>query len=262
MVKMKNIKRSIISILLITVVLASLFTGFRSTSTNAATNTPTPTKAPTVKKVPTPTKAPTKKAPTKKIPTKKTPTPTKTPTVKKTPTTVQGTGKDIVFEAEYVNLSGKMGAGPSNISYETTMVFAGKNASNGYFLGDLNKTNLFFDFVINSSKADTAKLSLALGSQIGALRLSPNNFEISVNGLPIKYTAFNVADSSDSVERTFKSFNIGTINLKEGKNTITLTVLENEYLNGGTGAPIIDCIKLNSDAKLTWSPVTSNTNGK
>ena len=62
----------------------------------------------------------------------------------------------------------------------------------------------------------------------------------------------------EAVYKKFKKYDIGTVNLVAGKNTVTLTIGENDYVNGKSGGPSIDAIFLTTEASLTWTPVTDN----
>ena len=53
-----------------------------------------------------------------------------------------------------------------------------------------------------------------------------------------------------------------TRRLKAGKNTVTLKILANDFRNGQTGGPTIDCMKVTTTATLTWDPKTDNPSRK
>ena len=163
-----------------------------------------------------------------------------------------------IFEAEYVDLTDKAGAGPSNAALETELVLADAQASNEHYIGYTYFTGLFFDFVITSDAAQEATVAITLGSDLGATKINAEAFEIAVNGTPIAFAEFRLPDSSGKVNKVFKAYDLGTAQLAQGENTITLKILQNELYNGGTGGPLIDCITLHTAATLTWEPHEDN----
>ena len=46
-------------------------------------------------------------------------------------------------------------------------------------------------------------------------------------------------------------------------NTVTLTVKDNTLKDGNSiGAPLIDCIRITTDAALTWEPLVDNPDNR
>lgn len=162
------------------------------------------------------------------------------------------------FEAEFVDLTDKAGAGPSNAALETELVLADASASNGHYIGYTYFTDLFFDFVFTADSAKEATLKVVMGSDLGAAKMNPSVLEIAFNDAVLSYDEFKLSDSSGKVNKVFKVYDIGQVNLVEGENKVTIRVLENELYNGATGGPLIDCIVLDTQAALSWSPVESN----
>jgi|GEM_PF-2924007 len=169
-------------------------------------------------------------------------------------------GEVYQFEAEYVDLTDKAGAGPSNAAMETELVLADANASNGYYIGYTYFADLYFDFNITADADGEANLEIVMASDLGAVSIGPSVFEISVNDTIISYDEFKLSDSSGKINKVFGTYTISKVNLVAGENKITLKILSNELYNGGTGGPLIDCIILETPAVLSWSPVTSNVN--
>ena len=194
------------------------------------------------------------------------------------------------FEAEAIDFTGKSGFGTSTSSYEEQMIYDGAyirggpdNVSNGFFVRELYYNGATLDFVITSSKAVTdAVLDLRVSSESYRFftvkevdnkeynYLSKDEFRIAVNAdldndnMPTSWLDYgglympmgNLEDKEDlSDNKTpFEECRISTsISLNEGDNYITLWVSNNND-HGGTfhaEAPIIDCIYLYSDAKLS-----------
>ena len=58
--------------------------------------------------------------------------------------------------------------------------------------------------------------------------------------------------------QNFKLRTIGNISIKQGENTIVLKPQNNKHLNGTVSAPSVDCLKLTTDAKLTFDAHEDN----
>lgn len=162
------------------------------------------------------------------------------------------------FEAEFVDLADKAGAGPSNAALETELVLADSGASNGHYIGYTYFTDLYFDFVFTSDSAKEAVLKVVMGSDLGAATMNPAVFEISLNETVLSYSDVKLSDSSGKLNKVFKEYEIGKVNLVEGENKVTLRILENELYNGATGGPLIDCVIVDTEAVLHWNPIESN----
>ena len=107
------------------------------------------------------------------------------------------------------------------------------------------------DFYIQSTKT------------IGVLEEEPV-YTVKVNDVALQYANISFTDVPSQSENTllpFTDFIISVnVNLVEGKNTIAL-ITDNALLMGGTmgaTAPMVDCIKINTYAILTWNPILDN----
>ena len=177
-----------------------------------------------------------------------------------------GMTSEFVMEAEYINLDGVTGAGLSSNQEGVSMIYGdGTDAqkqmwSNGYYVGYTYTTNLQLDFVFTSDKVTTGTLVLMLGSELGDLSISDSDFAVLVNGEKQNFSGWFVENSADMSQAKFSKCTLpGAINIKAGENTISLVILENKFKGGSaTGGPMIDCLKITSDAGLTWSPKTDN----
>ena len=175
-----------------------------------------------------------------------------------------GSQNTFTFEAEYVYLDDFMGAGISNSGEGVNNIYGDglqsdidKGWSNGYFLGNTYAKNSI-TFEITADKSATGKLVLRLASELGNMSLNNDVFGIEVNGVAVDY-AITVTNSS-SGNYDFVDYPIGAnINLTEGTNKITLTVKDNTLKDGNSiGAPLIDCIRITTDAQLSWEPLEDN----
>lgn len=171
-----------------------------------------------------------------------------------------GGAKAYTFEAEYVDLSGVVGQGISGANAGIGMIHEGSKASNGYYLTDMYRTGCSVSFVITSDQEATATMKLSLGNAFAQMRLS-DVFDITVNGNAVaqKSSLRVAADDVASPGTEFAEYTISTsVTLSAGENTVTFTVKENDYCNGGSGAPEFDAMILTTEATLTWSPLESN----
>ena len=182
-----------------------------------------------------------------------------------------------VFEAEYVNLAGKNGAGWSGGAAGTAMITkdtitedpdlgTNANASNGYYLTYLYSYGLFIDFEITSDRATEATLILRLSAeQRDPFVITDDEYLVTLNGNKVNYGSITMLGAYAALQQRklpFEDVISITINLVEGKNVIRF-LTNNQNSMGGTmdaTAPLMDCIKIDTIAMLTWSPVLDNLN--
>ena len=132
----------------------------------------------------------------------------------------------------------------------------------------LKGCSLTFEIVSESNVTD-ATLSLRLSGEIvNAFTLNSDDFTVVLNGNKINYGSIlidGIPTGVGSGAAAFRDFKIGeNLTLKEGINTIVLTVNNNKPLTGTDGnvaggkisatAPLIDCIKITTAAQLSWTP--------
>lgn len=183
--------------------------------------------------------------------------------------TVMAAGVNLyTFEAALTDLDNVSGGGLSGNPAGKNMIVKGASAAdtisniNGThaFVGSLHKMGVTITYNFNSTAAATGKLKLSIGEDLaGAIHSwGPSQFEIKVNDIVVTYTPFELYRESASTLIDFELHEIGTINLLSGANTITLSVKANEYYNGATGGPALDCIQIETTAELSWVPKTTN----
>lgn len=188
-----------------------------------------------------------------------------------------------VFEAEYVDVSGLEGKGfsnnaagidmispdtPDNDDYEIIIGQPGKSkASNGFYLNYLYSKGITVTFNITSDVEVTdATLIMRLsGEFVETVECTDEEWVVKVNGEQIKYGGFKITgidtDKANEVKKEFKDFTVTTsLHLVAGENVITFTVNNNRSMGGTASAtaPLFDCIKIDTTAKLTWNPVKEN----
>lgn len=180
-----------------------------------------------------------------------------------------------IFEAEYVNLAGKNGAGWSGGAAGVAMITkdtitdnpelgTNANASNGFFLSYLYSYGLFIDFVITSDRATTATLILRFSAeQKDPFVITDDEYLITLNGTKVNYGSITMNGAFAALQQQklpFSDVMSINVNLVQGTNTLRF-LTNNQNTMGGTmdaTAPLIDCIKLDTTAYLTWNPVLEN----
>ncbi|HCB66493.1 MAG: hypothetical protein A2009_02030 [Tenericutes bacterium GWD2_38_27] len=187
--------------------------------------------------------------------------------------------KTNVFEAEYLDFSDFFGWGFSGNATGTDAIVEDATgvgqASNGRFVTYLYGKGITLLYEIYSDRnVSNVTLTLRLSGEvmdfyiqstktIGVLEEEPV-YTVKVNDVALQYANISFTDVPSQSENTllpFTDFIISVnVNLVEGKNTIAL-ITDNALLMGGTmgaTAPMVDCIKINTYAILTWNPILDN----
>ena len=120
-------------------------------------------------------------------------------------------------------------------------------------------------YLASDMETDNAELILSLAAEFSEMELNPSMYEISVNDEAISYSPVSLKLVENSQQGVFADYSIGKVHLKEGANLIRLKTINSEPL-GGTltaTAPIIDALKLETDAVVIWDgnyglPKTNN----
>lgn len=165
-----------------------------------------------------------------------------------------------VMEAELTNLDGLQGSGWSGGASGANMIQMFPDASNMRAVGYTYMEGLTFTFRFDSDKqVSDAALYVSLSSEIGTVTFNPSNFGILLNGTEINYADMTVTGTTNVVS-AFKEYAAASgLTLNEGENVVQL-VIRNNLLIGGEriGGPIIDCIRVETSANLTWQPYSYN----
>ncbi len=168
------------------------------------------------------------------------------------------------FEGEYVNLTGKKGAGYSSAPGGTDLIQKTAAASGGFFLGYLNCA-IDFEFVVTAEQATSATLVLNLGSEVGNFTYDSQMFSITVNGEELDYTPFDVKQiGADTSDFGFTRIEVGTIDLRAGENVIEFAIHDSDKATGTFNAVgcLFDYMELADCTGLSWRPRVGNVSGK
>ena len=177
-----------------------------------------------------------------------------------------GGRSDYIMEAEYVDIVNVVGSGLSSDQSGYNLIYGDGTQeqkdlgwSSGYYVGYTYTTQFKLDFVFSADKASTATIIIRLGSELGNILLTPDIFEVSLNGTPINYASMTIQNSESMATMKFYDKTLtNNAALVAGENTISVRVLENDLRGSTTGGPTIDCIKIQTDAKLTLTEHTDN----
>lgn len=185
-----------------------------------------------------------------------------------------------VFEAEYTDLDDVVGSsisgapqGPGIIVKEMDWhgAYLNADASNGFYLSYLynNGIRIFFD--ITSDRQTNAILWVRLSNEFEPMYLTDQTYLMKVNGEPLSFDPFYPSSimfepGSDywwhlgGLLVPFDDYLGLEIVLNKGLNRIELITNNSESVGGTLNAvaPVVDCIKLDTTAKLTWEPRYDN----
>ncbi|NLN50450.1 MAG: hypothetical protein GX149_02370 [Acholeplasmataceae bacterium] len=175
------------------------------------------------------------------------------------------TTKTYVMEAEYINLDDIVGAGISSEMSGVNMIYGegtkeekNKGWSEGYYIGFTYSEGISFDFEFTSDLKTRAAIIVRLGSEIGDITFDSSSLAVKLNGEAIEYEGILV-QGSGMMDMVFQDFTItNNVELLEGKNVISIEILDNDLRNGQIAGPMIDCIKVRTNAKLEWEEKLDN----
>lgn len=162
-----------------------------------------------------------------------------------------------IFEAEHTDLLDKAGPGYSGENAGAGMIVTNTNigASGDKFVAYQCKNGNSLEFYLASDEAvQDATLIVRFAAEYASMTLTPEIYQISVNGTPLDYEDIVLTLPDGAQQSQFADFAITGVSLKEGENLIQLKTDNNIGL-GGTltaTAPIIDCIKVTTTAVVIW----------
>lgn len=92
--------------------------------------------------------------------------------------------------------------------------------------------------------------------------MDSKSFSVIVNGEELEYSGMYIANSDINVAKFYDKAVAEGFTLKQGSNTIQLRVNANTIRGGNSrGGPLIDSVKVSTDASLTRTPKTENVSG-
>ena len=155
-----------------------------------------------------------------------------------------------------VNLNQKAGPGYSGENAGISMIVTNKDvqASNEKFVAYQCRYGNSLEFNLASDGEADAVLYVRLAAEFSDMTLTPDIYEISVNGEPLQYKDISLTMAEGSQQGTFEDYLVGTVHLNKGENLIQLKTVNHEAL-GGTltaTAPIIDSIRVETEAVVIW----------
>ena len=168
---------------------------------------------------------------------------------------------EFTFEAEDTDLTDKSGPSWSGTAEERSMIqfVEGIGASGNRFVGYQYQKDCSLEFYIASDVAvDNAVLKISIASEIGDFTLDSDKYQIKVNGTVVPYTPINLESPGINQKGQFATYTIGNISLKAGENFIQLVTNNSATFQGATYkayAPMVDCLKIETDAILYWDEV-------
>lgn len=171
-----------------------------------------------------------------------------------------------VFEAEDTNLTGKTGPAVSGTANEIGMIMMkeDRNCSNDRCVGYLYAFGNSLEFYIASdAEVNNATIEVCLSAEMGNVSMDSSNYGIYLNDQKLDYNPIVIDDvpEFDTVLYiadcpNFRSYVVAEgVTLKQGANLVKLVTENNESYPGSTmtaHAPLVDCIKVTTDAVLTW----------
>lgn len=164
-----------------------------------------------------------------------------------------------VFEAENTDLSEKKGPGYSGENAGFGMAQddpQNLGASGGKSVSYMYKYGNSLEFYVASDQdVSNVTLTVRLACEYNNILLKPDIYEISVNGQPINYSDINLTLLAGKEFGNFNDYVVSTtVNLKKGENLIQLKTINNISMGPTlfSTAPVIDCIKLTTDAVIIW----------
>lgn len=175
--------------------------------------------------------------------------------------------KTYTIEAEYIDIENVIGSGLSSDQSGYQMIYGdGTEAqkklgwSGGYYVGYTYSPECVMEFVFNSDKETTGTIVIRLGSEIGdSMFLTPDKLDLSLNGTSINYGSFSLTSVNDLSKMTFKDCTvINNAKILKGENKFVFSVKQNDIRGTQTGGPTVDCVKITTDAVITYDAKTDN----
>ncbi len=176
----------------------------------------------------------------------------------------EGLEDAFVMEAEYVDFFGLSGPGLSSSATELEMILSDLTgawkASEKHYVGYTHAPDITFTYEFTSDKETKGVLALRLASDQGDIPNYGNQaLGITINGENFPFDAKFTLSGKE-----FQDFIISEdFPIQEGDNVLELTVLQSDVFQASFGSfvtfgPLFDCVKIKTDAELSWEPLDDN----
>lgn len=186
----------------------------------------------------------------------------------------KGSVETKTLEAEYIKLEGLVGnngggmlpepaQGVGLIYQATESATSDGMASNGYSLINTGANGLSLTFTFYSDQKTTSDIILRLSDYTATGNTwTTDQIDITLNGKSINWSLATTPTMFDY--NTYSDYTIASgQELTKGENKLIISMKDFEIDWGDYGIfpyfPAIDCVKLNTDATISWNPVTANT---
>lgn len=174
-----------------------------------------------------------------------------------------------VFEAEDTDLTGKIGPSYSGSAQEESMIIYNESvgASGNRMVGYLYASGISLEFYIASDMdVDDATIDVSITGEFVTMSYDGNDYQVIVNGEAKSYPRVTIEATQSSMPQCADLISIKGVHLNKGANLIQLMTNNTNEVDGTTFkayAPIVDCVKVTTEAVLIWDenhnePATGN----
>ena len=174
-----------------------------------------------------------------------------------------------VFEAEDTDLTGKIGPSYSGSAQEESMIIYNESvgASGNRMVGYLYASGISLEFYIASDMdVDDVTIDVSITGEFVTMSYDGNDYQVIVNGEAKSYPRVTIEATQSSMPQCADLISIKGVHLNKGANLIQLMTNNTNEVDGTTFkayAPIVDCVKVTTEAVLIWDenhnePATGN----
>lgn len=163
-----------------------------------------------------------------------------------------------VFEAEDTDLTGKIGPSYSGSAQEESMIIYNESvgASGNRMVGYLYASGISLEFYIASDMdVDDATIDVSITGEFVTMSYDGNDYQVIVNGEAKSYPRVTIEATQSSMPQCADLISIKGVHLNKGANLIQLMTNNTNEVDGTTFkayAPIVDCVKVTTEAVLIW----------
>lgn len=174
-----------------------------------------------------------------------------------------------VFEAEDTDLTDMIGPSYSGSAQEESMIIYNESvgASGNRMVGYLYASGISLEFYIASDMdVDDATIDVSITGEFVTMSYDGNDYQVIVNGEAKSYPRVTIEATQSSMPQCADLISIKGVHLNKGANLIQLMTNNTNEVDGTTFkayAPIVDCVKVTTEAVLIWDenhnePATGN----